>query len=95
MTTFWHIDRGGFNRLKPGVVSQISLVLLAKKNILIIDKLSIVPAVVCSGTCMYLKWLDCHLPVAVVSQCISRPNAEKCAGFPPPLDSRRLRSRIA
>ena len=33
--------------------------------------------------------------VVVVSQGISQPNAESCTGFPPPLGSRRLRSRIA
>ena len=33
--------------------------------------------------------------VAVVSHGISRPNTKNCTGFPPPLDSRRLRSRIA
>ena len=32
---------------------------------------------------------------AVVSKCISRPNADNCSGLPPPLDSQRLRSRIA
>ena len=40
-------------------------------------------------------WFECHHPGAVVLQGISRPNAENCSGFPPPLDSRRLRSRIA
>ena len=49
---------------------------------------------ICSCTGMY-HWFECHLPGAVVSQGISRPNAENCSGFPPPLDSRRLRSRIA
>ena len=48
----------------------------------------------CSCTGMY-HWFDCHLPGAVVSQGISQPDAENCSGFPPPLDSRRLRSRIA
>ena len=37
-----------------------------------------VPALAC------IKWFDCHLPGAVVSQGISRPNAENCSGFPPP-----------
>ena len=46
----------------------------------------------CTGV---YQWFDCHLSGAVVSQDISRPNAENCSGFPPPLDSRRLRSRIA
>ena len=41
------------------------------------------------------QWFDCHLPGTVVSQGISQPNAENCPGFPPPLDSRHLRSRIA
>ena len=31
-----------------------------------------------------IKWFDCHLPGAVVSQGTSRPNAENCSGFPPP-----------
>ena len=35
------------------------------------------------------QWFDCHLPGVVVSRGIS------CLGFPPPLDSRCLRSRIA
>ena len=35
-----------------------------------------VPALAC------IKWFDCHLPGAVVSQGISRPNAENCSGFP-------------
>ena len=49
-----------------------------------------------NGSCtgMY-QWFDCHHPGAVVSQGISRPNVENCPGFPQPLDSRRLRSRIA
>ena len=34
-----------------------------------------VPALAC------IKWFDCHLPGAVVSQGTSRPN---CSGFPPP-----------
>ena len=37
-----------------------------------------VPALAC------IKWFDCHLPGAVVSQGTSRPNAEICSGFPPP-----------
>ena len=37
-----------------------------------------VPALAC------IKWFDCHLPGAVVSQGTSRPNAENCSGFPPP-----------
>ena len=37
-----------------------------------------VPALAC------IKWFDCHLPSAVVSQGTSRPNAENCSGFPPP-----------
>ena len=37
-----------------------------------------VPALAC------IKWLDCHLPGAVVSQGTSRSNAENCSGFPPP-----------
>ena len=37
-----------------------------------------VPALAC------IKWFDCHLPGAVVSQGISRPNTENCSGFPPP-----------
>ena len=37
-----------------------------------------VPALAC------IKWFDCHLPGAVVSQGISRPNAENCSGFTPP-----------
>ena len=37
-----------------------------------------VPALVC------IKWFDCHLPGAVVSQGTSRPNTENCSGFPPP-----------
>ena len=37
-----------------------------------------VPALAC------IKWFDCHLPGAVVSQGTSRPNAEYCYGFPPP-----------
>ena len=48
----------------------------------------------CTGMTMH-QWFDYHLPGAVVSQGISRPKAEKCSGFPPPLDSRHLRSRIA
>ena len=36
------------------------------------------PALAC------IKWFDCHLPGAVVSQGTSRPNAENCSGFPPP-----------
>ena len=28
------------------------------------------------------QWFDCHLPGAVVSQGISRPNAENCSGRP-------------
>ena len=37
-----------------------------------------VPAMAC------IKWFDCHLPGAVVSQGTSRLNAENCSGFPPP-----------
>ena len=37
-----------------------------------------VPALAC------IKWFDCHLPGAVVSQGTSRPNAENCSCFPPP-----------
>ena len=37
-----------------------------------------VPALAC------IKWFDCCLPGAVVSQGTSRPNAENCSGFPPP-----------
>ena len=37
-----------------------------------------VPALAC------IKWFDCHLPGAVVSQGTSRPKAENCSGFPPP-----------
>ena len=37
-----------------------------------------VPALAC------IKWFDCHLPGAVVSQGTSRPNADNCSGFPPP-----------
>ena len=46
----------------------------------------------CTGV---YQWFDCHLPGAVVSQGISPLNVENCSGFPPPLDSRHLRSRIA
>ena len=37
-----------------------------------------VPALAC------IKWFDCDLPGAVVSQGTSRPNAENCSDFPPP-----------
>ena len=37
-----------------------------------------VPALAC------IKWFDCHLPGAVVSQGTSRPNAENCSAFPLP-----------
>ena len=37
-----------------------------------------VPALAC------IKWFDCHLLGAVVSQGTSWPNAENCSGFPPP-----------
>ena len=62
----------------------------ARKKISIIEN----PIKVFLHWYMYV-WFDCHLPGAVVSQGISRPNAENCSGFSPPLDSRRLRSRIA
>ena len=42
-----------------------------------------------------IKWFECHLPGAMVSQSTSRTNVENCPGFPPPLDSRRLRSIVA
>ena len=51
-----------------------------------------------NGSCisMYMyQWFDCHLPGAVVSPDISGQSIKSCPGFPPPLDSRRLRSRIA
>ena len=41
------------------------------------------------------QWFDCHVQGLVVSQGISHLNTKNCPGFPPPLDSRRLRSRIA
>ena len=44
---------------------------------------------------MYLNGLTVTFRDGVVSQDISGPNAENCTGFPPPLDSRRLRSRSA
>ena len=66
---------------------RISLASLAK--ILISEKLS-----KCSCNGMHLNGLTVTFRIAVVSQCISRLNAENCTGFPPPLDSRRLRSRI-
>ena len=66
---------------------RIPLAMLAKiVDYLKTKKCSIAPAI---GTGMY-QWFDCHLSNAVVSQGISRPNAENCPGFPPPLDSRRL-----
>ena len=37
---------------------------------------------ICIKAC--IKWFNCHLPGDVVSQGISRPNAENCSGFPPP-----------
>ena len=37
-----------------------------------------VPALAC------IKWFDCHLPGAVVSQGNSWPNAKNSSGFPPP-----------
>ena len=45
-----------------------------------------VPALACIKwfDCHLIKWFDCHLPGAVVSQGISRPNAENCSGFLPP-----------
>ena len=41
--------------------------------------------------------IDGYLPGrgAMDSQGISRPKSEYCTGVPPPLDSRRLRNRIA
>ena len=47
------------------------------------------------SSCTGYQWFDCHLLGTVVSQGISLPNAENCSGFPPPLHSRRLKSRIA
>ena len=49
----------------------------------------IVPASVC------FNGLTVTIPGAVVSQGISQPKVKNCPGFPPPLDSWHLRSRIA
>ena len=70
--------------------TQVQFSLASLANILISDLIiKIVLAVVC------INGLTVTFQVAVVSQGISHPNAENYTGFPPPLDSQRLRSRIA
>ena len=76
--------------LRDTSANQVQFLLASLAKIWISETIiKIVPAVVC------INGLTVTFRVAVVSQGIFWRNAEDCTGFPPPLDSRHLRSRIA
>ena len=58
---------------------RIQQATLVKKISIIEKNIKMVPALACIKCHLF----NCHIPGAVVSQGISRPNAENCSGFPP------------